>query len=498
MRVRCSGRGFRHPAGMRLIRPTFIGLLALLAIAATAKAQTFPTVPGRSVIGRLGLPGDTGPSQAIPLATLQAQLFQPLTCAAHQWLNTLSTSGIGVCSQPQLSDLAANPTNLYVSTTGNDSNNCLAVGTPCLTIQHAVALAQGYFLGGAPITINLAAGTHVKGAIISGPLVGNAPAAGGPAPMIRIIGAGSSTTTIDPSTNCGTVAHPFLIEDFAIVGIGSVKLQTSCSGGNDVTVVNGAVLYLADNDVNFGAANGALVFVSNARFDANYVGAKSFTMSGSAAFGFEGTTHAIIVTGAGITNTISGTPAFSTTFISLLDGSFYNEGISSTWTNAANATGSRYAIALNSHIDREQNAGNLPGSTAGTVQGLSIHYQNNGTSDQPCVGGTGGCRSATNPTGLGGGGTAGVVTGSGDHGGSIVLNLGTAPPTTGTIVISPKSILTGDYGSLGVCTVSPNNGTTGWPTNAVLQSFYDSNGLHVRWDGTMVASTTYNISYVCN
>lgn len=49
-----------------------------------AAAQTFPTVPPNSVIGRLG-GGTTGPSQAIPFATLAAQLSPgvfKVTCAA--------------------------------------------------------------------------------------------------------------------------------------------------------------------------------------------------------------------------------------------------------------------------------------------------------------------------------------------------------------------------------------------------------------------------------
>lgn len=48
--------------------------LALIAGISPVIAQQFPTVPGRSVIGRLGTPGDTGPSQAIPFATLQTYL----------------------------------------------------------------------------------------------------------------------------------------------------------------------------------------------------------------------------------------------------------------------------------------------------------------------------------------------------------------------------------------------------------------------------------------
>lgn len=57
---------------MQHIRTAIAGILALF-VASAAIAQTFPTVPAQSVIGRLGTPGTTGPSQAIPLGTLAAQ-----------------------------------------------------------------------------------------------------------------------------------------------------------------------------------------------------------------------------------------------------------------------------------------------------------------------------------------------------------------------------------------------------------------------------------------
>lgn len=57
----------------QIIQRAIAGLFVLLA-ANVAYAQTFPTVPSRSVIGRLGTPGTSGPSQAIPFSALVAQL----------------------------------------------------------------------------------------------------------------------------------------------------------------------------------------------------------------------------------------------------------------------------------------------------------------------------------------------------------------------------------------------------------------------------------------
>ena len=115
----------------------------------------FPqTLPANSVVGRIGA-GQAGPAEAITFATLTAQLnvlgfgniaankvfsgpttgaastpafralvgadlpnpaastlggIESLTCATHQWLNTISTSGVPACAQPAFSDISGVPT----------------------------------------------------------------------------------------------------------------------------------------------------------------------------------------------------------------------------------------------------------------------------------------------------------------------------------------------------------------------------------------------------
>ena len=58
---------------MKILRTAIAGILALVT-ATAALAQTFPSVPDRTVIGRIGTGSGSGPSQAIPFATLAAQL----------------------------------------------------------------------------------------------------------------------------------------------------------------------------------------------------------------------------------------------------------------------------------------------------------------------------------------------------------------------------------------------------------------------------------------
>lgn len=453
---------------------------------------------------------------------------QSLTCSASNWFRTLSTGGVFGCSQPAFSDLAGNiavsqmasgtnasattfwrgdgswspalpnsAANLYISTTGNDSNSCL-VGSQCLTPQRAANVAIGYYIvNGVVPTINIGAGTFTSGAIISG-IIPGAVNANGSAPMLKIVGAGSGSTTISIPGACGNAGNALYISDGAVVGIGSIKLTTACSGGNDISVNNGAKVFGVNADVNFGAASNALLYVYNASADWNYGGSFGLTISGGAAYGIAGSMNASIITGIGVTNTISGTPTFTTTFLSLIDNARYNEGITSSWANPANAGGVRYSIANNSHIDREQNSGNLPGSSIGTVQGGSVYYANPSVGhDLPCVGGASGCRNATAPTGMGTGGTISMVAGSNDHTGSALLAFGTAPGGSGDFVIAPISQVTGDWGGGGHCVVSLNNNASLWPTtSSPPQAWYD-NAIHIHWVAAVSASANYYISYNC-
>lgn len=59
---------------MRTFKLALAGLLALSAVA-TASAQTFPTVPDHSVLGRIGAGSGSGPSQAIPFSYFANNIF---------------------------------------------------------------------------------------------------------------------------------------------------------------------------------------------------------------------------------------------------------------------------------------------------------------------------------------------------------------------------------------------------------------------------------------
>ena len=243
-----------------------------------------------------------------------------------------------------------NPGNLYVSSTGSDTNPG-TVSLPFLTIQEAVNTAMTvYDSQGSNIIINVGAGTFA-GAQQNGALVG-----GG---TLVIKGAGSSSTTVN-----STLAF----NNGALAAIGSMKITVS--SGSNVLVENGSSVFLYDGGINFGSASTALVDVFlNSYFSG--VNALGFTISGGATYGFLVSTNSVVILSANATYTLTGTPAF-TTFVDCIDNSNFNPGINSVWVGSA--TGQTYALSINSTIDMEQSPNPLPGSTAGSLAYGSSYY----------------------------------------------------------------------------------------------------------------------------
>lgn len=145
--MRCWATPLRHPPGMKIAIRALAFSASLLPLAALGQSAP-ANLPAQSVYGRMGIPGDTGPGQAIPFAVLGSQLLggaqtantvyagpssgpvasaafralvgadlpvpgasslggvQSKTCSTSNWFNTLSTAGVFGCSQPNFTDLA--------------------------------------------------------------------------------------------------------------------------------------------------------------------------------------------------------------------------------------------------------------------------------------------------------------------------------------------------------------------------------------------------------
>jgi hypothetical protein len=138
---------------MKKINFAVAGILSLLA-AAPATAQQYPTVPARSVLGRVGAaPGDTGPpSQAIPFARLLALIGgNPLA------LNNLATGTqdtvIGYFGSTAASALAINNcANALIYSASTHTFGCNSTaGTGTVTTA-----GTGLWLTGGGSTLNLA------------------------------------------------------------------------------------------------------------------------------------------------------------------------------------------------------------------------------------------------------------------------------------------------------------------------------------------------------
>lgn len=156
---------------MHKAKAAIAGILALFALA-PAVAQQFPTVPDHTVIGRIGVGGQSGPSQAIPFTKLLPNLIgvqlanrvqagptsgtaatptfralvgadlpapgassfggvQSKTCSTSNWFSSLSTGGVFGCTQPAFSDLTSQIALAQLPTLGaNTALGSIAGGTP--------------------------------------------------------------------------------------------------------------------------------------------------------------------------------------------------------------------------------------------------------------------------------------------------------------------------------------------------------------------------------
>jgi hypothetical protein len=186
-------------------------LLAMLVV--TPAAAQLPNIQDSAVWGRIGnsqADGGSGPSQAIPFATLLVQMgavpatrninttsplagggnlsvdrtislgtqsanqvlagpttgsaaapgfraivgadlpnpsgstlggIEALTCATHQWLNTISTGGVPACAQPSVTDISGGA----ALTSSNDTNVTVTLGgTPASALLAASSITMGW------------------------------------------------------------------------------------------------------------------------------------------------------------------------------------------------------------------------------------------------------------------------------------------------------------------------------------------------------------------
>jgi len=244
--------------------------------------------------------------------------------------------------------------NVYVSTTGSDSNTGLSVGSPFLTLQHAINfLYANYDAGGNNVNINLANGTYTSGGVFSGVLSG--------------LGVANLTLLGNPSTPANVVisvtnAHAITTQFQAIIRVSGITFQTA-TAGNCLFAESSSIINVTGNCV-FGAC---------ASYHLNAEGGgialyHSYSISGNAQTHKLASDCGSIITYVPITITFLASVTFTSSFVwavRLGDFSSFAETYS---LGAFTVTGQRYEADSNGVIDTYGGGATyFPGTVAGAT-----------------------------------------------------------------------------------------------------------------------------------
>jgi hypothetical protein len=294
---------------------------------------------------------DTQDATKAPLASpaLTGVPTAPTAASGTSTLQIATTAFVTTALTP-LRLVLTSAFNLYVSTTGSDSNNGFSTGTALLTIQKAIdTLASRYDLGGQAVTINVGAGSFAGFNFKA--MVGLA----SPASLL-VTGAGA-TTIITSTLSClgygvtGTIAN----------------LQVAAGASNVGISVNGRAHLVMNAGITFGSNvyHAAISQSSSLNIQGN------FAIAASATFAFYVSTNSMLMAEGFGTCTITGSPAWASGFVYAENGSAVRIP-SNTFTGAS--TGPRYQANGNATIFvNAAGATYLPGSTPGTTSNGGLY-----------------------------------------------------------------------------------------------------------------------------
>lgn len=253
--------------------------------------------------------------------------------------------------------------NLYVSPTGNDTNNGLTPSTAFATPQAAWNyIMRRLDVGGQAVVVNMADGTYP-------PLVCDGEPVGGQGAGVSFVGDVVSPSSCVISNNNGVAVYAAFNAIVLLKGIRIQAAGTSAdyiANGTGIVANNGATILL--DTVDFGTCqtghmqsiNGAIITTAGA----------PYSISGNAPF------HMIAAAGANVSTadshvTIYNTPTFATAFAEAVWSASVNCW-GQVFTGAAH--GPRYLAASNAIITTNGAGANyLPGDVAGAVQSGGLY-----------------------------------------------------------------------------------------------------------------------------
>lgn len=236
----------------------------------------------------------------------------------------------------------------YVATTGNDSNTCLSITTPCATLQAAwnkMALAN-YGLGGA--TMHLADGTYPEGMLITQSWMGAGP--------VAIVGNCSSPGNVVVTTP--DLDGAISVEGPQIVNISCFEVRSTFSHG--IYAKWGGVIELSN--MRFGT-------VVDGHMTTSFFGVidilGSYSVVGSAQRHIYTHAGAIRTQNDPVVVTFVGSPVINTFAFVVDHGTFFFYVMSFSGSPAAGTQ--KYLAVSGGHMEGNSSCNGLPGSVAGLL-----------------------------------------------------------------------------------------------------------------------------------
>lgn len=250
--------------------------------------------------------------------------------------------------------LTSNQT-LYVSTSGNNTNDGLTTDTSFLTVQKALDTASQLDFNGYNLTIQVDDGVYQESVVIK-PWRGSG--------LLFISGNPQNASAVEiksitesPAIHIGS--SEFKTERNLLVDISNLKISNNSVNGHGVLVGSANTLYV--NNVDFGHCGGNQLYIcekSIAYLESNY----KITGSGKAHIHVEGNSS-VFIKSENIST--SNSPVFSLAFISITEMSLLQ---CKSTSFSGQVKGTRFSVQLNSLINTDGlGSSYFPGNKSGNV-----------------------------------------------------------------------------------------------------------------------------------